>query len=98
MKPPATPPWKKTVVPEPGQYAWLGEEKVSPVGAFGAVVSSLTIWLETPEMLPTLSSAIHLTVVVPRVEMLKLAVAPATSVPLVTVSLPLIVGADPSVV
>ena len=49
-------------------------------------------------MLPTLSSAIHLTVVVPSVEMLKLALEPATSVPLVTVSLPLIVGAEPSVV
>ena len=49
-------------------------------------------------MLPTLSSAIHLTVVVPSAVMLKLADAPATSVPLVTVSLPLIVGALPSVV
>ena len=43
-------------------------------------------------MLPTLSSAIHLTVVVPSVVTLKLALAPATAVPLVTVSLPLIVG------
>ena len=49
-------------------------------------------------MLPTLSSAIHLTVVVPRVVMLKLALAPATGVPLVTVSLPLMVGSLPSVV
>ncbi len=49
-------------------------------------------------MLPTLSSTIHLTVVVPRVESLKLAEAPATAVPLVTTSLPLIVGAEPSVV
>ena len=49
-------------------------------------------------MLPTLSSAIHLTVVVPSVEMLKVALLPATSVPLVTTSLPLIVGALPSVV
>ena len=62
------------------------------------MVSSFTIWLETPEMLPTLSSAIHLTVVVPSVEMLKVALEPAISVPLVTVSLPLIVGAEPSVV
>ena len=62
------------------------------------MVSSLTIWLLTVLMLPTLSSAIHLTVVVPSVEMLKLAVLPATAVPLVTVSLPLIVGALPSVV
>ena len=98
VKPPATPPWKKTVVPEPGQYAWLGEEKLRPVGALGAVVSSSTVWLLTLLMLPTLSSAIHLTVVVPRVVMLKLALLPAISVPLVTVSLPLIVGSEPSVV
>ena len=62
------------------------------------MVSSLTVWVETLLMLPTLSSASHLTVVVPRVESLKLALAPATSVPLVTLSLPLIVGALPSVV
>ena len=61
-------------------------------------MSSLTVWLETLLMLPTLSSAIHLTVVVPSVEMLKVALEPATSVPLVTVSAPLIVGALPSVV
>ena len=67
-------------------------------GAFGAVVSSLTIWEPTLLMLPTLSSAIHLTVVVPRVVMLKLALAPATAVPLVTVSVPLMVGSLPSVV
>ena len=85
-------------MPEPGQYAWLGEVKVKPVGADGAVVSSLTVWVETLLMLPTLSSAIHLTVVVPSVEMLKVALEPATSVPLVTVSEPLIVGALPSVV
>ena len=58
----------------------------------------MTIWLLTPLMLPTLSSAIHLTVVVPSLLTLRLAVAPATAVPLVTVSLPLIVGAEPSVV
>ena len=52
----------------------------------------------TPLMLPTLSSANHLTVVVPSVEMLKLALAPATAVPLVTVSLPSMVGSVPSVV
>ena len=62
------------------------------------MVSSLTVWVVTLLMLPTLSSAIHLTVVVPSVVMLKVALAPATSVPLVTVSLPLIVGALPSVV
>ena len=61
-------------------------------------MSSLTIWLLTPLMLPTLSSASHLTVLVPSVLMLKLAELPATAVPLVTVSLPLIVGAEPSVV
>ena len=61
-------------------------------------MSSLTVWVETVLMLPTLSSAIHLTVVVPSVESLKLADAPATAVPLVTTSLPLIVGALPSVV
>ena len=61
-------------------------------------MSSLTVWLLTPLMLPTLSSAIHLTVFVPSVVTFRLAVAPATSVPLVTTSLPLIVGAEPSVV
>ena len=49
-------------------------------------------------MLPTLSSAIHLTVFVPRLVMFRLAEAPATSVPLVTASLPLMVGSLPSVV
>ena len=73
-------------------------EKEKPVGAVGAVVSSLTIWLEMPLMLPTLSSAIHLTVVVPSLVTFRLAFAPATAVPLVTTSLPLIVGALPSVV
>ena len=71
---------------------------MKPVGAFGAVVSSLTVWVVTVLMLPTLSSAIHLTVVVPRVVMLKLALAPATGVPLVTVSVPSMVGSLPSVV
>ena len=68
------------------------------VGAFGAVVSSLTVCVEIEETLPTLSSAIHFTVVVPRATMLKLAAAESTSVPLVTTSLPLIAGAEPSVV
>ena len=84
--------------PLPGQYACVEPEKVKPVGAVGALVSSLTVWVVTPLMLPTLSSVSHLTVVVPSVLMLKVALAPATSVPLVTVSLPLIVGALPSVV
>ena len=35
------------------------------------VVSSCTVWVETVEMLPTLSSTIHLTVVVPRVEIVE---------------------------
>ena len=49
-------------------------------------------------MLPTLSSAIHLIVVVPSLLTLRLALEPATAVPLVTTPLPLIVGALPSVV
>ncbi len=44
-------------------------------------------------MLPTLSSVSHLTVVVPSVVMLKLALAPAT-----VVAVPLEVGSLPSVV
>ena len=71
---------------------------MKPVGAVGGVVSSLTVWLETPEMLPTLSSAIQRTVVVPSLLTLRLAELASTSVPLVTASLPLIVGALPSVV
>ncbi len=63
------------------------------VGAVGALVSSLTVWVVTLEMLPTLSWAIHLTVVVPSVVMLKLAVAPAT-----VVAVPLEAGSLPSVV
>ena len=51
-------------------------EKVKPVGAVGGVVSSLTICVVTPLMLPTLSSAIHLTVVVPALLTLKLASTP----------------------
>ena len=61
-------------------------------------MSSCTVWVETLLMLPTLSSTIHLTVVVPSVESLKLALEPATAVPLVTTSLPLIAGVLPSVV
>ena len=71
---------------------------MKPVGADGADVSSCTVCVETLLMLPTLSSTSHLTVFTPSVVMLKLAVEPATSVPLVTTSLPLIVGALPSVV
>ena len=63
------------------------------VGAVGALVSSLTVWVVTLLMLPTLSSAIHLTVVVPSAVTLKLALAPAT-----VVAVPLEVGSLPSVV
>ena len=61
-------------------------------------MSSSTTCVVTPLMLPTLSSAIHLTVVVPSLLTFRLAFAPATAVPLVTTSLPLMVGALPSVV
>ena len=52
----------------------MSDEKAKLVGADGAVVSSLTSWLETVETLPTLSSATHLIVVVPSAVTLKLAV------------------------
>ena len=74
------------------------DENANPVGAEGAEVSSLTSWLELLEMLPTLSSAIHFTVVVPSAVTSKPALAPGTSVPFVTLSLPSIAGALPSVV
>ena len=67
-------------------------EKLKLVGAVGAVVSSFTSWLETAEMLPTLSSTIHLTVVWPSVVMLRPAVLPAAAVPCVIASDALIVG------
>ena len=57
------------------------------------MVSSWTTWLETVETLPTLSSAIHFTVVVPSAVMSKLAVAALT-----VVAVPLEVGSLPSVV
>jgi len=63
----------------------------------GAIVSILTVVVPTEVMLPTLSSAIHLIVVMPSLERLKEAIAPATSTPWVTVSLPSIVGSAPSV-
>ena len=84
--------------PLPGQYACVALENVKPVGAVGALVSSLTVCVETLLMLPTLSSTIQDTVFVPRLVMLKLAVVASTSVPWVTTSLPLIVGVEPSVV
>ena len=49
-------------------------------------------------MLPTLSSVIQRMSVLPRLVMLRLAEAPVTVVPLVTASLPLMVGSVPSVV
>ena len=49
-------------------------------------------------MLPTLSSAIHLIVVVPSEVTSKAAVGPVTSVPFVTVSVASIAGVEPSVV
>ena len=73
-------------------------EKVKPVGAVGALVSSLTICVAGLEMLPTLSSTIQVIVVVPWLVTLKLAEVASTSVPWVTTSLPLIVGVEPSVV
>ena len=73
-------------------------EKVKPVGAVGALVSSLTTCVAGLEMLPTLSSAIQVIVVVPSLVTLKLAMVASTSVPWVTRSLPLIVGVEPSVV
>ena len=68
-------------------------EKAKPVGAVGALVSSSTSWVWIVEMLPTLSSAIHFTVVVPGVVTSKLAAAALT-----TVAVPLVVGSVPSVV
>ena len=68
------------------------------MGAFGAVVSSLMVFELTVLMLPTLSSTIQRTSVLPRLVMSKLAELPATVVPLVTVSAPLMVGSVPSVV
>ena len=69
------------------------DEKPNPVGALGAVVSRLTSWLETLLTLPTLSSVIHLTVVVPSVLMSKDAAAAFT-----VVAVPLVAGSLPSVV
>ena len=73
-------------------------ENVKPVGAVGAVVSSWTTCEPTPLRLPTLSSAIQRMSVLPSLLTLTLALLPATSVPLVTVSAPLMVGSVPSVV
>ena len=53
-------------------------ENVKPVGAVGGVVSSWTTWEPTPLMLPTLSSAIQRTSVMPSLLTLRLALRPAT--------------------
>ena len=56
VKPPAVPPWKKTVEPEPGQYAEpLSEPNVNVVGAVGPVVSTITVVVTELLWLPTLS-------------------------------------------
>ena len=91
MKPPEPPPWKNTVEPEPGQYAWVGDENVKPVGAVGGVVSICSVVVCTDEALPTLSVLNHLIVVAD--ETWKDAVAAFT-----VVAVPLDVGLLPSVV
>ena len=84
--------------PKVGAATLLGFDGFAPIVVVGAIVSIFTVFVPTAVMLPTLSSAIHLTVVVPSVETLKDALEPATAVPLVTSSLPSIVGSLPSVV
>ena len=91
MKPPEPPPWKNTVEPLPGQYAWVADENVKPVGAVGGVVSICSVVVCTEEALPTLSVLNHLIVV--RDETWKDAVAAFT-----VVAVPLVVGSVPSVV
>ena len=68
-----------------------------PIVVCGAIVSISTVFEPTEVMLPTLSSAIHLTVVTPSAERLNEALAPATSMPFVTLSLLSIAGLVPSV-
>ena len=84
--------------PKVGVALELGSLGFAPIVVFGAIVSIWIVFVPTPVMLPTLSSAIHLTVVVPSAETLNDALPPATSVPTVTVSVPSIVGSLPSVV
>ena len=76
----------------------MAPEKVKPVGAVGGVVSSLTdlAWRRADVADVVLGDPVDGGR--PALVMLRLALAPATSVPLVTVSLPLMVGALPSVV
>ena len=84
--------------PKVGAATLLGFDGLAPIVVVGAIVSICTVCVPTPVTLPTLSSAIHLTVVVPSAETLNVALDPPTAVPLVTTSLPLIAGAEPSVV
>ena len=63
------------------------------MGAFGALVSSWTVWVWSVETLPTLSSAIHLIVVVPSAVTSKEADVVST-----VVAVPLVAGSVPSVV
>ena len=56
VKPPAPPPLKYRIDPEPGKYALVSEAKLKPAadGAEGAVVSTLTVVVSVVA-LPTLS-------------------------------------------
>ena len=54
VNPPALPPLKYTIEPEPGKYALLSELKPNEPGALGAVVSTLTVVVSVVA-LPTLS-------------------------------------------
>ena len=84
--------------PKVGAATLLGLDGFAPMLVVGGIVSIFTVWVPTAVMLPTLSSASHSIVVVPSAETLNVALEPATAVPLVTTSLPLIAGAEPSVV
>src|SRR5216684_6713626 len=83
--------------PNVGVASLLGSAGFVPIVVCGAIVSISTVFEPTEVMLPTLSSAIHLTVVTPSAERLNEALAPATSMPFVTLSLLSIAGSLPSV-
>ena len=91
VKPPAVPPLKNTVAPEPGQYALVVLENVKPVGADGAVPSIWSVSDWTVDAWPRLSTANHL--IVRAAESWKFALAAFT-----VVAVPLVVGSLPSVV
>jgi hypothetical protein len=91
VKPPEPLPWKYTVEPEPGQYAWLVAEKVKPVGAVGGVVSIWIVVDWTEEALPTLSVLNHLIVSADEIPN-------EVDAELTVVAVPLVVGSLPSVV